>query len=61
MARTCLWVRCNGINWDTMCGHTYFPYVKGFTQPEITSNAAGDDICPWCGDVIQHDDDTDDE
>ena len=41
----CNWRRPNGVNWDTDCGHTYFPYVKGFNQPNIYNT----DKCPWCG------------
>ena len=45
MAKTCTWTTdIDGINWYTECGHTYFPYIKGFQQPNIHDT----DLCPWC-------------
>ena len=52
MNDVCLWITdVNGINWYTDCGNTYFPYVKGFNQPDITNT----DKCPWCGKRIVKD------
>lgn len=53
----CEW--CSGSQpgrWDTDCGHTYFPYVSSFPQPEIE-----DDKCPWCGRDIDYRDEMEEE
>ena len=50
----CEWSSGNGsVNYDTDCGHTYFPYVKGFDQPKRIEDGEYD-ICPWCGKRIEY-------
>lgn len=45
MGKTCRWITdIDGINWYTECGHTYFPYIRDFDQPDIDDT----DLCPWC-------------
>ena len=46
------------VNYDTECGHTYFPYVKTFDQPHPIEDGEHD-ICPWCGKKIEYNDGND--
>ena len=55
----CVWSSGNGsVNYDTECGHTYFPYVKTFDQPHPIEDGEHD-ICPWCGKKIEYNDGND--
>lgn len=55
----CVWSSGNGsVNYDTECGHTYFPYVKTFDQPHPIEDREYD-ICPWCGKKIEYNDEND--
>ena len=55
----CVWSSGNGsVNYDTGCGHTYFPYVKTFDQPRPIENGEYD-MCPWCSKRIEYNDGND--
>lgn len=50
----CKWSSGNvSVNYDTDCGHTYFPYIRGFDQPKRIEDGEYD-ICPWCGKKIEY-------
>lgn len=54
MDNFCEWINdVDGINWYTDCGHTYFPYIRGFDQPKRIEDGEYD-ICPWCGKKIEY-------
>lgn len=59
----CLWTRYpDEYSYETECGKSYNPYIKTATGIYPKREEVGDDdICPYCGKVIDYNDIEEDE
>lgn len=59
---TCIWVAVNPVAYDTECGHYYNRMIDlSCDQPSMETLESGEEVCPWCGKIIEFEDEEEEE